>query len=207
MEASARRSSSRCSHARQVREVGGVGAQHLDFEVRLEAEHDLAHVGADRLGIQRKDTVAERATTETRVGVGRVVVGDRFETEATARSQPPEAPGEEPTIREDPFRSGAAVAREVLERPVRDDRVVRFLAPMLGPALETDLRARHGMCDEIVVLRSTERESDARHPGADTGESAQIAPPSTTDVENPDRSLRHDCVGEEVDLGHHRVLE
>jgi hypothetical protein len=52
------------------REVDGVAAQHLDFEVRLEAEHHLAHVRADGLGIQRQHTVPERAATERRIGEG-----------------------------------------------------------------------------------------------------------------------------------------
>src|SRR4029453_5403991 len=49
--------------APRSREVGGVGAEHLDLEVRLEPEDDLAEVRADRLGIKLEYQVPERTAS------------------------------------------------------------------------------------------------------------------------------------------------
>ena len=103
-------------------EIRGVRPEELHLEVRLEAEHQLRQVRADRLRKNVQHDVAERPAAERRCRVWRIIMSDRLQTDAAAWLQPLEAAREESPVGVDPF--ARASCRRV--RSVRTRRYDRM---------------------------------------------------------------------------------
>src|SRR5205085_9616604 len=86
-------------------------------------------------GKQAQHEVAERATPQRGVGVRRAVVSDRFQREPPTGGEPGKTGLEEAAVGGGALRAARAVPGEMLERPEREDRVIRLPGDVVLPVL------------------------------------------------------------------------
>ena len=132
--------------------------------------------------------------------VGRAVVGDGLESDATAVAKPLEAAPEEMPIGLHALRAGRAVAGEVFERTEDGDRVVGTRRTMVDPILEQHLPARHWLRRCETVLRRAERQADGFGRAMALDQPLQVVAPAAANVEHRRAPTANQVTGEEVDL-------
>src|SRR5215472_12459835 len=96
----------------RAREVTRIRAEHLDFEERLETEHDLSQMRTERLRVKAQHHIAERSPSEGCDRVRCPVVSDRLEREPASGSQPRHTCAEEAAVGGDPLRARRSIPGE-----------------------------------------------------------------------------------------------